>query len=285
MNTLKLLVSTAICLTFLPLHADDPWVLFSDNFNRTAEDPPGNNWTATGSGAASIAEFIDGGGSQKPNLLLEHAGSGLNLSLAQSAANFSDPNGWFDSRLSLSLGEVAWSFNMASYRSNVLRSMGDRGIATVLAASSADFNHTDTYGYAVVWGGNSDATLSLSLVWFDSGLQALGNNYTANQIISVDLNEAALRPFVVNNDTANGYAAFRDGFSIRASYTPGSNLWTLHARNDGLEGTFANFDNPAEGSVTLIGSATHSAYTADELNWMGFWGIDDTLQYSGAAIV
>lgn len=262
------------------IFADEPWVLFSDNFNRASDDPPGiapgNNWVTTGAGTSGIVTMTDGGGSQKPSLLLQHGGSGLNVSFAQSTSNFDDPNGWFNPQLASSLGPVTWSFNMASMRSNALRSMGDRGIAAVLAASSSDFDHEDTFGYAVVWGGNSDQTLGLSLVWFDAGLSALGNNYTSNQIINVDLANEALRPFVVNDDTGNGYAAYRSGFSIQASFNPSGNAWTLHARNEGLESAQANFADPLDGSLTLIGSASHSAYTSDSLEWTGFWGIDDT---------
>jgi hypothetical protein len=120
------------------------------------------------------------------------------------------------------------------------------GIATVLGADGSDFLADD--GYAVVYGG-TEGTKRYKLVRFAGGLDANGN-------ITDIITSSGGAPASINNYV-----------SIRVTYNPLNDNWSLFFRDDGNSA----WADPSSGVTTQLGSTTaNSTYTSTSLTSSGF---------------
>lgn len=184
------------------------------------------------------------------------------LKLTNTASATPNENGWvfahlatqdfeapYQSVLETNSNKISWYFNMQQIRSNPAGfGSNSYGVAFIIGSTHVQ-SGTQGSGYAVVLG-NTGTPDPLRFVAFDQGIQSLGT--TADGLIVAD---APL------NDPTNQH------MSIRLTYEPGSNLWSLYGRVDG-----SSFQNPEEGELSFLGSIVHDTYTHLDLAYMGaYW--------------
>src|SRR5436190_6696502 len=98
---------------------------------------------------------------------------------------------------------------------------------------------------------------NLSLIYFNNGLQG-----TRTTVIAF----GGVTP-----------AALTNYMSVKATYNPSTNGWTLEDRDDG-----ASPADPAAGSLTSVGSATNSTGTGTLMNYFGlYWQGSTTANQTG----
>ena len=222
-------------------------VVFSDNFNRADSSTVGNGWTetSTGTGNAEIASS---------QLQIDNGGTAGRTYISQDTTTF---GAGYASQLDQNSGTVTWTFNMHTTRTTELSGFGSGsyGIAFVLATSSSDF--LTGSGYAVVWGQNPGTDPDpLRLVRYTAGLVVAGSTIT-------DVITGSGSPF---GDMSTEF------LSVRVTYNPSDDMWSLAARDDA--GSFAD---PSSGSLTALGTAADSTYTAGSLDYMGaLWNYNTT---------
>lgn len=171
------------------------------------------------------------------------AGVGTNPGCVYTSAPTSSYSAPYNSVLLSNPGVVTWTFNMyTSINANGFNT-GQNNSVVVLGATFGNFANTGN-GYAVCF--NPATPSQVQLIRFTGGIQG-----TRTVIIS----SSAL--------LANGtrYA------SIRVTYNPSTNSWSLYVRDDGT-GPFAD---PATGVVTLGGTAVDATYTGVSLTNFGFY--------------
>jgi hypothetical protein len=169
-------------------------------------------------------------------------------------------NGVYNPVLASNGSLVTWTFNMRKAPSNattnggfscsssanqngvtiglgfVLGSSGDAGILS----STSNCNQNGTAdGYAVLHGGSN----TIRLVRFDNGI----NNGTITTIAT---------------SQSVSYANYH---SVRVTYNPANNAWTLQVRSDGS----SNFSDPGQGSYPSTANGTDGVHVNTELNFMG----------------
>ncbi len=136
---------------------------------------------------------------------------------------------------------LVWAFNMRQTRLDPSgQDNNNYGIAYIIGKSTTDINSGN--GYAVVLGqsGSSDA---IRLAKFNGGV--LGNARFTN--------------IVSGGDYANQY------LSIKVTYQPSTNIWSLYA--DSSSTAFPQAD--PRNSVVQIGSASDNSYTSEILRYSG----------------
>lgn len=183
------------------------------------------------------------------------------LELSNDASRSGNTNGWifagltlsdsggFDTTLANSAGEVTWSFNMQQVRPDPagFSAANSYGVAFVLGATGTTLNNAGN-GYAVVLGqsGSNDA---VRLVHFTGGLQGAMTNIITT--IAAPLSDVGMQYL-----------------SLKVTYNPADNLWTLYGRDDGTSA----FADPLSGSLSFLGSVADSTYTGSDLSNMGgYW--------------
>lgn len=157
----------------------------------------------------------------------------------------------YKSTLNTNTGVVTWSFNIRENQGTMNGlTASQRYIGVVLAASDANLLSTNCSGYMVSQGATT--TSGLQLVKFSAGL---GVAATPTTIIAA--------PTVTSS---------KDWFSVKVSYDPSTNSWTLSQRTDALSATIGWAD-PATGTYSSISSPVVDAdYVSTSMNAFGFFG-------------
>lgn len=161
----------------------------------------------------------------------------------------------YNAQLNLNSGIVTWTFNIRTNRANLAGfTAGSYGMAFILAGSSTTANNAGN-GYALVLG-NTGGTDPFRLVKYTGGLISLGVTAppSANDII-------------VSNTT--GFTNIGTNYySVKVTYTPGTNTWELFLRDDGTTA----FADPEVGTLTTQGTAVDATHTGTSLGFMGgYW--------------
>lgn len=226
-------------------------VVFSDDFGRADNSTVGNGWVETNSG--SINASITGD-------QLVFTGTGSTGGSRSSVSQLLDGLSGFDTTLDQNTGLVTWRFNIRHDGEPGGLNGGRVGTAFVLAADAANFhagNGAD--GYAVVIPqanrGQSVGTADpIRLVRFSNGVNAESSNVaTYSPLITASSGVFA--------DIDTNY------LSVKVSYDPSDDSWTLYARDDGA----TDFANPTDetNAFTTIGSAIDATYTGSPLAYLG----------------
>src|SRR5579871_223905 len=241
-----LVILFAIAGLFLASNAVGQTTVFTDNYNRTTLSPggtPSMTYTSTNgfnsTSAISASTFLQITSSTSSFAGISYVTGPL--------TTYSAP---FNRTLSSNTGVVTWTFNMRYSRTTAPTGFtsgnGNYGIATVLAANGT--NLTSASGYAVVYGG-SDASQRYKLIRFANGLD---NNTNVTNIIS---------------NTAGAPANVNDFVSIRVTYDPSTNNWSMFLRDDGTTA----WADPSTGVTTQIGAATaDNTFTSTQMSVFGF---------------
>lgn len=222
-----------LLVLFAGLRPADAEVIFSDNFNRAASTNIGNGWHRAG------RSIID-----NENLRVQ----GIpRLGLVYAYHYYSDS---YRVPLAELTGNISWNFNLrlSKHESTGLDAQ-QFGAAFILNGNSPNIPLPGSKGYAIVVGkpGSLDP---ISLVSFDDGF------YNAN------LSDVIVAPAGPFGDIGGTH------LSIRVTYEPMTNLWSLWARDDGSAG----FSDPASGSLTLLGSAVDTRFVQDSLTLFAAYG-------------
>jgi hypothetical protein len=181
------------------------------------------------------------------------------LSLTNDASGTTNASGWvyastalssvgnFNTKLADSLGLVSWSFNLRQIRTDPAGfGSGSYGVGFVLG-STGTYSATSGNGYAVVLG-QSGATDSVRLVSFTAGLQG------------------TLTDLIISTSPLADVGA--EYLSVKVTYNPANNTWSLLGRNDGA----SSFADPSVGSLSSLGTAVNSTYTGIAVASLGaYW--------------
>jgi hypothetical protein len=222
--------------------------VFGDSFNRATLSPGGSpsvtytSTLATGATATlNASTFLD---------IVNSTTAGVSY-VTGSASSYASP---YTTTLSSNTGLVTWTFNMRYNRTTNPSGFisGNYGTAVVLGGTSSTIS-TVGNGYAVVYG-SSGATDPIRLVAYTTGLGG-----TLTDICTSAANDIA---------NVNNYA------SVRVTYNPSTNTWSLFVRDDG---TTAWVD-PISGVTAQKGTSTvNSTYTSSALTTFGyFWAHSST---------
>ncbi|RYD86376.1 MAG: hypothetical protein EOP50_22500, partial [Sphingobacteriales bacterium] len=226
--------------------------VFSDDFSTSA----GTSYTtsATAIGTSTKWSFVRGGGDLGAKIdggrmaITNDATAATNSSnYGMAYANMAAFASPFTTTLGSNPGLVTWTFNMRQQRSNPAGfTSGIYGAAFILAGTSGTTNSVGT-GYAVILG-NSGRIDPVKLIRYNAGL----NSQT-----------------VITQSTGTGFTDFGNQYlSIKVTYAPATNTWSLYMRNDGSTG----FADPETGTLTFMGSGTNNSSTTSSLLNMGsYW--------------
>ena len=214
--------------------------VFTDNFNRATLSPggtPSMTYTSTLAGTSTATT------NSSTNLRIAN-GTTSGISYVSGVTSiFSAP---YNTILHSNVGGIiTWTFNFKYNRTTNPDGIasGSYGTAIVLAGSNS--NLTIGTGYAIVYG-QSGATDPIRLVRYSNGVG------TSTDIISSGI-----------NDISN----FTNFVSVRVTYLPSSNAWSLYIRDDGTSA----WSDPSTGVINQIGSTlTDGTYTASALTAFGF---------------
>jgi len=157
----------------------------------------------------------------------------------------------FKSTLNTNTGVVTWSFNIRENQGTMSGLLAtQRYIGVVLAASEANLLSPTCTGYMVSQGATT--TSGLQLVKFSAGL---GVAATPTTII-----------------TAPTVTSSKDWFSVKVTYDPSTNSWTLYQRTDALSATIGWVD-PMTGTYSSTSSPVVDAdYVGTSMSSFGFFG-------------
>ena len=226
--------------------------VFGDNFNRASLTPGGSpsmtytNTLATGASATlNASAFLD---------IVNSTTSGVSY-VTGSTSSYASP---YATTLSSNTGIVTWTFNMRYNRTTHPSGFAasNYGQAVVLGGTDANIA-TSGNGYAVVYG-NSGATDPIRLVAYSTGLAG-----TLTDICTSASNDIAL---------VNNYA------SVRVTFNPATNAWSLFVRDDGATA----WTDPISGVTAQKGTTTtNSTYTGSSLTTFGYlWNHSGTAAQS-----
>ncbi len=253
MKKLFTFLLVAVCFVMLGKNADAQTTVFSDNFNTSR----GTTYTTTAGaiGTSTVWSMtrsgVDWGARIDPD----------KLDLSNDASASANVLGWvfgntplsnytapFNASLSSNPGLVTWTFNMRSSRASALSGFtttSSYGMAYVIGCTTNSPNTTGN-GYAVVMGGGG--TNTIGLIRFTNGLQG-----TKTTIVTFGGAPAALTNYM----------------SIKLTYDPSTNNWSLFNRDDGSTA----FADPASGSLTQVGlTVADNTYTGSALTYTGaYW--------------
>ncbi|REK07987.1 MAG: hypothetical protein DWQ39_00015 [Bacteroidetes bacterium] len=225
--------------------------VFFDNFNRAALSPGGS--------PATNYTFVSGGGTNLTAQIVNSDSLRIGNESASSATNgisyvhgeLSTYSPAFNPVLSQNGSLITWTFNFRWGRSSGTANpapigSGNYGSAIVLCANSS--NLLNANGYAVVYG-NTDNIDPFRLVAFTGGIH---NSGSYDQIC---------------NSGVNDLSSFRNHASIRVTYNPSDQTWSLFVRDDGSTA----WSNPATGVNSQKGSSTaNSVHTNLTMTNFGF---------------
>ena len=246
-NLTRSLLATAFLFIFCSV-SNISWgqtTAFVDAFGRsslTTSAP--TTYSVSGSGTQAIAASFSS--SQGNSLQLKGAASTTgNEYVSGLISSFSS----FNSVLSSNSGLVTWTVNVNTTRSSTLS-----GISTSGASS---------YGQAVILAGTSGTFSSgngYALVYGPSG----SRNY---ELISYNGGIATTKTVIINSGT-NDFSGATNYVSLKVTYNPSGNLWSLYVRDDGS----SDWTDAGTGTFTQIGSATaNTDYTSSTMVAFGFF--------------
>jgi hypothetical protein len=230
---------------------------FGDAFNRSSVNP-GNNpsFTYTSALGTGVTSAING------NTFLEIASTTSNAVSYVTGSTSSFGNGYNTTLSSNSAALITWTFNMRWNRSTSNPAPpfnGQYGQATVLAGSSATL--TGGNGYAVVYGSTGTPD-PVRLVRYTGGLfNSTGGTFTD-----------------ICTSAANDLSATNNYISVRVTYAPSTNTWSLFVRDDGASA----WVDPSSGVTAQKGTSTvDNTYTSTSLTAFGFVWTNATTAASG----
>ncbi len=219
-------------------------VVFTDDFNRATLSPGGTPSTSYSNTLASNISAV----TTNSYLSIGSGGTGPanGISFASGSTSvFASP---YNSILSTNSGTVTWTFNFrwnrASSNNPAIPASGAYGSAIVLAGTSNVL--TSGNGYAIVYG-SSGTPDPIRLVSYTGGI-----NGTLSNICSSGASDIA---------NTNNYV------SVRVTYDPATNSWSLFIRDDGASA----WADPGSGVNSQKGTTTsNSTHTALSLTNFGF---------------
>lgn len=228
----------SVSATTLPPVVSQTGLVLLDNFNRTNSTTLGNTPTGSTSLLWSETETVSSGLQILSNQLQTGSSTaGREVALV----NLSGLNS-YPTIISNSVVTMQWAFNFRTSRNDPSGfDAGNYGMAFILGMSSSDYLTGN--GYAVVLG-QSGSTNLLRLVHFASGLDA---NPNLTDIIS-----------------GGSYNA--EYFSVKVTYIPSTNTWSLYAETS--TSAFPQ-SNPGLTSTQIGNSVVNSTYTGTTLNYLG----------------
>ncbi len=218
--------------------------VFIDDFNRATLSPGGNPSMSYGSTLASNINAVTtnsylsiGSGGTTPV-------SGISYS-SGSTSTFGLP---YTTILANNSGTVTWTFNFRWNRqaSNNPAAPASGAYGTAIALAGTSSNLTSGNGYAIVYG-NSNTPDPIRLVSYTGGI-----NGTLANICTSGASDIS---------STNNYA------SVRVTYDPVTNNWSLFIRDDGA----STWADPSSGVTSQKGTTTsNSTYTGSNLTNFGF---------------
>jgi len=247
--------------TMTPTPTPTVGTVFFDDFNRASVSPggvPSINYTVSANGGT-----IDiNGASPQLRIVGNTDNTPARRCVIGSYSDVGSP--YYSTILINNAYTVTWAMN-ARYNYNVRATgfnAGSFGTAVILAASNSDPIAGGT-GYALVYGQPAAPTSwrQFRLVKFSGGLNA---NANITEIIANNYDQLA--------NTSN-YA------SLRVTYSPFTNLWSLYVRDDG--------STPSVDPLTvtaLSGTATDVGYTNISLQYFGFYYGNGTVATSNNSL-
>ncbi len=235
--------------------------VFIDDFNRATVTPggiPAMNYTITNTSSGTNLPSIDAAltTGTVPYLKIPNNSPAGRSYVMGSLSTFSSP---FNPTLNANTGIVEWTFNLRHNRGGgtvtTLGGFGSAayGIACILVSSHPDPMNSACSGYAVVMGAPASGS-DYRLVKFTNGLTSNSNVTT---VISPGISLGNLRDWV----------------SVRVTYDPLGNMWTLYERLDSPSAT-ALWNDPAVSvpAYTTVGSTADNTYTGVAMTGFGyFW--------------
>ena len=241
---------------------------FTDNFNRadvntgttTPSSVIGSNWNFNSdsqSPARGGAQIIGNLAMIGQGTAGGYAGAGGSDRswLWQDSSTWAGP---YNTTLKNNPQPVSWTFNMRTGQTNPtpFSTSGGGTVAVFLATAepgSGDWMFgANARGYFVTYN-SSGIGDPLRLMRTSAGLRQDGSNSTTN--LHTQIIAASAAPF---NDLSNQF------LSVKVTYDPLNDQWKLFARDDG-----GSFQDPASGSLTLLGSAIDNTWVNTPLPYSG----------------
>ncbi|MCX6267335.1 MAG: alpha/beta hydrolase fold domain-containing protein [Bacteroidetes bacterium] len=230
--------------------------VFVDDFNRSAISPGGTpemNYTATNTSNTG-SPIIDSGlgtGTVPYLKIIGYLSSGPTAGesyMTGPLTTFSSP---YKTTLSSIQSVVTWSFNMRENHGTMSGlASNQRFFGVVLVASEANLLSPTCVGYMVSQG--TSTTSGYQLVRFGAGLGTSGSTTT---IIS-----------------APTLASSKDYMSVKVTFDPSSNSWTLYERTDGPSATPAWADPSTLTAANQVGSSTmDNTYVGTNMSVFGYF--------------
>ncbi|HEX8522689.1 MAG TPA: PEP-CTERM sorting domain-containing protein [Tepidisphaeraceae bacterium] len=275
-NKLALAAAAALSISGLAGSAQAT-IVYSDAFDRATLNGGTYQYQTvliTGAGTIPATSINDGGAvtdgsvtnstANQLTLTNDLTGTAIQPNNFNGAVYVTTPTsaytGGFNNVLSNNTGNIlTWTLNMQQIRSNPSgTAAGNYGSAYVLGATASNFGSTGS-GYAVVIGNGGTGVLDpVRLVKFTNGVASIGTS----------ANTSAFQ--IVGSGTDN---VGTDYMSVKVTYDPSSNNWTLYTRDDGT----AFVPPTSGGAFQTVGSAPDTTATTTPLTYSGaYWAYSTT---------
>jgi hypothetical protein len=257
MKRISTVVFMIVCFGLLTMSAWGQSTVFYDSFNRAALSPGGapamtyNTPVNTSNTGVPIIESASATGTVPYFKLVTYLSAATTAGQSYMTGPLASFSSQYKPTLSSNTGVVTWSFNIRENQGTMSGLLNtQRYIGVVLAASEADLLSATCQGYMISQGATT--TSGLQLVKFSAGL---GNAATPTTIISAPTVTSA-----------------KDWFSVKVTYEPSTNTWTLYQRTDALSATIGWAD-PSIGTFTSVSTPTVDAdYVGTPMSVFGFFG-------------
>ena len=159
----------------------------------------------------------------------------------------------YNTTLSSNSETVTWTFTAVNSTGLEGWDGVDDGMAFVLGCTESDFFSSTANGYAVVFDNNNSGNLQLS--YFTGGMTA----------------DANFTPVI----SSAGTGSSNSGFSVRITYNPSGNSWTIDYDYSVGSSSASDVDPRMDSGVNCIGpdntaSGTDGTYTSTDLPYTGF---------------
>ena len=225
--------------------------MFYDDFNRASLSSTSMTytWTHISSVTTPIIESVTATGTVPYLKVVSYLSSTATAGQTYLTGPVSSFASQFNPILSSNAGVVTWSVNMRENQGTMSGlASGKRFIGVVLCATEADLLSATCKGYMISQG--TTTTSGYQLVKFDAGL---GFTATTTTII-----------------TGPTLASSKDWMSVKVTYDPATNNWSLYERTDGPSASAAWADPST--TNTQIGAATSDvSYVGSAMSVFGFF--------------
>jgi len=233
-----------------PFPGGTPSLLFTQTQGSSSAAPGSASGTQIGGPVGSLVLTDNQLGAWTT---VAHVLTTTNNGYASATAPLSGYSAPFNTTLSLNTQLLTWTFNMQTGATATGFGAGQHEAAVVMAATSANIRSAGN-GYAVIF--NPSIPGGLQLVRYAGGLTG------------------AITPMI---STGSALTSSTNYASVRVTYDPTSNQWTLYIRDDGA-GAFAD---PSTGVSVAVGSITDGTYTAVAMSSFGFYA-NYAVTYTGS---